>query len=910
MASFCRQCGTRIPDDASFCPNCGQRIQSAPAAPYVPQPGPAPGPSGTPQRGAPAPAPNPPQRRVNGTAAVPHSPERQTQRANTEKPKKKKGRGMSLFLVVVMLVELAVAAFKYPGFLVEKPDDGSSGQGTQLSQHSGSTGTDSSESGAGSFANGQGPGSFGYQSVDGTGIGTRISYTPDEVRSAPLATADITVEEPRGEAAGVSCDFGKWNLDFDSSTLMVRTLPDKVDADNGYACRAWNISLDNQDEFYLPVEVRLPYGDLGGSDPADTVFCQRYNGETGRWEHVAYEIDESARMAVAYVEQNGQIGVFTLLPDEEDSSVNLSRNAGDLGFFDWITGSAEEKPSGPVYALTAWSNQRMKVKLKPARLQNACSQPNVVELVRMDCERVARLAEKGAKQFYGPETVGETISRNLGNIYSLADFTQGIADVAGVVPDSVGNAFTGISTILTICETVKECQKQKSYVDAFWTALYYLPEYLPTFLSIAKAYTIATAGKAAVAGTLVFAPEFVALIGCALFVRSVANTDLSELTTQSKKLNFNAFDHTYYGICMADLCWSKKEKKIVLAPEEIHMRRMRALDKESYNGLGFSWRDMEEVEERYAKYPFPEHGSRDLIRLDTKTGGAGWACIMNTIMKQYPQEPEKWIPSFEKYVSDAAELRGVPYSTLLIYKCIQYPDAKDVRKESRDMGEYVRNEIFATLAQEEFYQSFIRKCQLTAVKIEGQRRGSTIEDINRTVTFRLVNQNGDPTTFDQTAYKGKYIIFETMPRGFRLQDKKTGKPSPWLAPMKSSQIAESTYYGYLMAGKPCRLNVYDSKESFEEGFNPESQISFQVVEKGTSEVLIKVEDANEWKVEDYLGGWLTTDTDKVGEQSFWIGREGNTLVFIASSLTGPTEPVKDSGFSIDKKGALTFRVEN
>ena len=960
---FCQGCGAALPAGASFCPKCGEIVPiviqapegasvtisdpksaakksaSKPAQPKAAAPKAASAKADEAPKAAPA---KPAKAKAEAPKAAPQKTEAPKAPANAAqaaapaaKTTPKKRRGLSFFLVLVMLFELAVAAFKYPGFLVEKPDwdHGGTEDWTQsVQQYASSQQTDSStdpDSFAGNaapvagvdYANGIGPGSFGYQRIDSIGIGTLISYSQAEIESAPLEIAGVSIEEPYAEAAGVFCDFGTWNLELDNDTLLVRTLPDKVDYDNGYACRAWSIALNGQQELYLPVEVRLPYGDLGGEDPADVLICQRWSDESGRWEHVAYDIDESTRSVIAYVEDPGPIGVFTLLPDTSDDSdvslalTDLHVGADMSGLLTALSSGGDKNSSLPQVMMTADKNQKMKIKISYPRLKGICANEDVTEKVKEDCEGVARLAEKGAKEFYGPETVGETISRNLGNIYSFTDFAQSIADLAGLVPNVIGNLFTGISTILTVSDTVKECNEAKSYLDAFWKVLYYLPEFLPTYLTIAAAYTEATAGAAAVAAVSVYAPEVIALVGCALFVRTIVTTDLSELKTRSKFADFNAMEKSYYALCMANLCWSKKDKKIVLAMDDQTMKKIRDLDPADYQALGFRKYDVQEIEKLYAKYPYPQSGSTKLLRLDTRAGGAGWSYILKKIMRDYEDQPDKWIPAFEEYVDAAAGLAGAGITTVLINKCVEYPRDKDVTSFKleadgfRDMKAYMKKAIMAELVQYDFFQQFIDKCQKEAIRIEGCRLAGTVANVNRVVTFRLVNQSGDPTTFERTAYKDKFIVFATSPRGFQLKDKKTGKASPWIASMSSPVIASSTYYGYVMAGQPVKLLVYSDREDFENGLNPESSIEINVVGEKSTEVLIEVEDNGSWTVDDYLGGWLS-DGDPVGERSLWIGRDGKALVFRACSLSGPSEPTSDKSYTIDKNGVLTIHVMN
>lgn len=247
---------------------------------------------------------------------------------------KKKGstRGISLLLALILVVELAVAGFKYPGFLLPPRSDprawkpflpsGTTGsvqitatpelplsvtnppesreddeKEEELNEsdlyRTGTAGVD--------YAAGQGPGTPGYQSADGYGAETVIAYTASEITAAPAVTAEISAEQPVARMEGMTVDFGENNLNNQNSTLTVRFLPDRVDLDNGYSVVAWDLELSEQEEFDYPVAVTVSYGDLGGRDPASAILPQHYNESLGRWEYVSYEIHPESGTVTAYL---------------------------------------------------------------------------------------------------------------------------------------------------------------------------------------------------------------------------------------------------------------------------------------------------------------------------------------------------------------------------------------------------------------------------------------------------------------------------------------------------------------------------------------------------------------------------------------------------------------------------------
>ena len=96
MAKFCTNCGKALPENAAFCPQCGKPATAQEATPEAPKPAPARKAAAPRAPKKPAPAPEKPALPANGGGK----------------------RGLSCILTVIMLIELAVAGFKYPGFLL------------------------------------------------------------------------------------------------------------------------------------------------------------------------------------------------------------------------------------------------------------------------------------------------------------------------------------------------------------------------------------------------------------------------------------------------------------------------------------------------------------------------------------------------------------------------------------------------------------------------------------------------------------------------------------------------------------------------------------------------------------------------------------------------------------------------
>lgn len=211
-----------------------------------------------------------------------------------------KGRPvLSILLVVVMIAELAVAGFKYPGFLVKTPKEPDNGQI--------STETDQTASGQSTAAtdpaNPANPGQTNPDPDAGSPAvyltqDISLRYTEEQLSQAPADRAPLSPEQAGAELGGIGIQIGSWNLENPEDELIVRTLPELAEGEEGWVLEAWDISLaSGQHEFPGCVEITLPREN-------DEILGKIvwFNEETDCWEDVYAEVSEDGSTYTAWLD--------------------------------------------------------------------------------------------------------------------------------------------------------------------------------------------------------------------------------------------------------------------------------------------------------------------------------------------------------------------------------------------------------------------------------------------------------------------------------------------------------------------------------------------------------------------------------------------------------------------------------
>ena len=248
----------------------------------------------------------------------------------------KKGRPiLSLLLVAAMIAELAVAGFKYPGFLVKKPGpDGSKPDPVQTEtsrpdsaekdpSQTKNGGTDPSDPENGQpdpsqTENGQTdpetrPAAGGiYLTKD-----IPLRYTKEQLDSAPEERAAVPDDGSEAELGGIGIRMHSWNLEDPKDELIVKTLPELSEGEEGWTIRGWDISLSSgQHEFPTCAELVIPReeGEVLGS-------IVWFNEETDCWEDLYSEISEDGKSYIAYTDHFTDIAKKSYHYDEKQHAL-------------------------------------------------------------------------------------------------------------------------------------------------------------------------------------------------------------------------------------------------------------------------------------------------------------------------------------------------------------------------------------------------------------------------------------------------------------------------------------------------------------------------------------------------------------------------------------------------------------
>lgn len=352
MSVKCDFCDSIVPDDIKTCPHCGAPIKSVPKPPAAPKQ-PAPDPArlknnqGT-------------QNRQTYTYNYQSPSARSTYRTAGIKPVKKSKRGLSLFLSLLFVAELAVAAFRYPGFLREELDDfiagfnegfygegntsgSSSGKGNSPSYNTGITdgllfGTDVSVS---DYTSSQ----YGTEYI-GSVKDISISYTAEQLKNAPVYSQPLSQDNYTAELGDVYVDFDRWNID-ESDTISMTDLPEVTDDNSGWTLKAYDFTLaSGKHDFDTFVTVKIPKtasGDESGS-------CVHYDSVKGEWEYVYSEESDDGQYYIVYTDSFSPIAErkYKIVIEDLDSETLLDSGIEGALFNETRYSYAPDRMSYPV----------------------------------------------------------------------------------------------------------------------------------------------------------------------------------------------------------------------------------------------------------------------------------------------------------------------------------------------------------------------------------------------------------------------------------------------------------------------------------------------------------------------------------------------------------------------------------
>ena len=797
MAKFCTECGAPLQEGAAFCTSCGTPVegQAAPqqepaqAAPPAPQTPPPPPPV-IPVQAAPSASQTPPPPPVNPPQPAPAPEKTQKQKARASKrgkcgscgapirkgddfctqcgaprdviPKNKrvvigkdgtaklKKRWHPKRLIAVLLI----LAILFTGFF--QP-----GWIYRLIYRPGKAlGAEKVEVEVTSnglvVAKGK--------ATDGVGLPVSVRYTDAEIAAAPAQSVEVSPENPVARFDnGIIVDFGdnlslladeedeNCTLDDSPRTFTLRTLPTKEDAEHGCIVSGWDFDLGDIHEFTLPVKVTVPYG---SKDPY-TLVPQHFNEELGRWEYSAFDINEDNKTITFYLYHFSGEGLVEY----------PSRNAYDS--------------SGGLNMIT--------VDLQPAQMLQAFS------------------ADGGAEQYVNTllardkQSTLEWIykaSGNMGNISSGSEIGVSIHDLIftnGKLLNGADIGLNAVGILLTGVKVYRDLLRTDSFDEA-------VTRNKTDLLGAA----VSAAGIANTASTIYYGAGLFAASGPVLLGASALVFGFSYLDSKIKDFAFQGSD-SY----MAHAYETFTEERLVYIPKI----------------RGFDWRVTDDDLKQAAAYAGGNYDAlvtkntdrlyNSMYNVSTAKGRQGaYVSIMNSIKKDYPNDPGKWSDAFDGYMTRIASyfFKNLNENTRTLLLRVYNRGNSDwwntqteIDNMQKDMVKKLRYELNAN---GDFYKKFLEDSYSEMQNQVCKAMGVQQDYLNQVLYFDLEmkNSKGENIPFSKAPqFKDKYIIFDLS----GCNDKLKGSEA-WAVDMDSTELFHCTLTSYLMAGQPKQLLVYDS----------------------------------------------------------------------------------------------------
>ena len=774
----------------------------------------------------------------------------------TEKSPEKTGGGrsfLSFLLILVMLAELVVAAFKYPGFLVKEPKDPRSDiretdstawPAASFSEEeyerdpedpffaedsltieeiyeelnvykTGEPGVD--------FATGEGPGSDGYQRMDGIGLETRLVYTEDALSAAPVET--VTVEAEEETVRFRNAELQLYLVPDKPRTAALATLPELTDTENGYKLSGWQLEIPDEAMIY-PAALTVPFPDLQGLDPYCALIAQQYDPSVRRWTYIAYNINEEAQTVTLYPEQSGTVGLFTFLPEGK-------KTAAISDLFGITAHAADEKPDLDVY-----SSQNLKFGVLPAQLlkKNEVIDPQLAAQIESNFTVLtdrAKTFSDSVELYKRDQAFGMLLSK-AEETYHMNSDEAGLAALGvsfyeyakSLPPTSVGTALTGIGLVYTHINAMRAWNEAQSWKEKAWALFYHAPEYAAAFIALFASGSVA--------------PELMLLMGVTLLFRSVAYPALQEKKEVPKT---TPLDILYIDDGWENLYWDKSKNRIVYKTDYINNVIQRTLEKdpallsyledpENTRPFDFDYTEFKAMHEAMSASQNLVH--LNSFRFENRGGSAGWRLMLDYIRNAYADHPEQWADIFMNYLQECSD-QAYAYANDAFF-AYHFEGAEAYSQYDRTFNvdeEQMKNWLLSNFDQK-LMQEFEQACLVQAEKNSAVRLGAYSAMVDRKVCFKLMNQSGKAISFnDLEEYKGKYIIFDISPIGYTLTE-------PWRVSMNNSTILKCTYNSYLLANHPTRLLVYESEADYKKKKDPIARIKIPLLQNGKSEVIIRL----------------------------------------------------------------------
>ena len=371
---------------------------------------------------------------------------------NTQDPNK--GRSvLSIVLAAVMIVELAIAGFKYPGFLLAAPKE-PGGQPVATadggSQSQSSTAADGGSQGQTTPVSADTAGAYLTEDIP-------LRYTEKQIAQAQEERAAVSLEKADASFDGIRIDLHAWNLENAQDELIVKRLPELSEGEEGWVLQGWDVSLaSGQHEFPTCVELTIPRAE--GEVLAGVV---RFNEETGCWEDLYTELSEDETYYTAYTEHFSNVALKKYRFDAK--RYQLTEVAGGEPIVSLTNGVFVVLPKRDAandmeYTVTVdwtllWNHYR-KIKVDDQKIEELAS-------------RLTALKEALPTQ-YDSAALTKDIASLLGlsdNLYTLAA-EDGVLSLLGVTEAGmkrIGGMMVLLDAALTLIKIEEQARKDGSF---------------------------------------------------------------------------------------------------------------------------------------------------------------------------------------------------------------------------------------------------------------------------------------------------------------------------------------------------------------------------------------------------------------------------------------------------------------
>ena len=762
--------------------------------------------------------------------------------------------------------------------------------------------------------------------MDGYGVETLIAWSQGEIGAAPLQSATAAKGSPSASLGDVTVAVDELALGGETVTLGLRALGRKSDELNGYWADAWELSLAGQGEYGGGFELSVPCPRGREMD----VIAQIFDPALGRWTYVEYDVDFDASRVVIYAEEPGLIALFGMMRERDVLAARPTANALPETGEGVLTSLADSDRE--IETLTASYSKTLKLNLLPQHFQKAVRGNKDVEYqVSKNYGRIQKQLEDGEyAALYDRDNIECFVSDNMGNILDGSGLACSLVEFYAALPAGLSAPLTAISLQLTLLETYWD-SVIAYYTKGGWVGVAREVAWKAADVSVGVASLYYLASLAGVVPEFAgITPVGLLIAGACVLLKNVIYDIYENERIAAENAMKPELTHVYRQAPYYNIYWDKTRHELTWFPDSDLMStvsyQIRLVEnvppmtasKVEYIREHMGEENFETVYVDFHAYEIPGRASKKIfteertvpldaqffevydsflakeselendpdnyvsIGVESSSYGpliaweSGWATILDYIKETYAEKPEKWFPAFQEYLRQMEEL--------------SYEYAYDVsiltglRMGSPDITpEQMIADVLYRQSANHCFRKFYEDCFRETKKVTAENLAKLNKQVNRTVTYRLVDQEGRPISFSETNLAGNYLVMRTQPELYKLS-----REDPWALSMKDSKFLRCTYTGYLLAGKPEWIDIYDSEKDYREGKPPAGSIQLKAVgAKQKTVTLIHTVQAEEW-----LDPWeyYKVDTNSalfeaMGKETPTklkvtpVGREGDEVIY-------------------------------